>query len=51
MVKKLLNQLKAITGIYAMGFNPDSVKGLMLPILFVLIVGGGLSLLVWLLLY
>ncbi len=48
MVKKLLNRMKAITGIYALGFNPDSVKGLLLPILFVLIVGGGLSVLVWL---
>jgi hypothetical protein len=51
MVKKLLNQLKAITGIYALSFNPDSAKGLLPPILFVLIVGGGLSVLVWLLLY
>jgi hypothetical protein len=48
MGKKLLNQIKARTGIYALGFNRDSMIGLLLPILFVLIVGGGLSMLVWL---
>ena len=48
MGKKLLNQIKARTGIYGLGFNRDSMIGLLLPILFVLIVGGGLGMLVWL---
>lgn len=48
MGKKLLNLVKTWTGIYGLGFNRDSVVGLLLPILFVLIVGGGLSTLVWL---
>lgn len=48
MGKKLLDQFKARTGIYGLGFNRDSVVGLLLPILFVLIVGGGLSVFVWL---
>ncbi len=48
MGKKLLNLVKTRTGIYGLGFNRDSVVGLLLPILFVLIVGGGLSVLVWL---
>lgn len=48
MGKKLLNLVKTRTGIYGLGFNRDSVTGLLLPILFVLIVGGGLSVFVWL---
>lgn len=48
MGKKLLNLVKTRTGIYGLGFNRDSVVGLLIPILFVLIVGGGLSMLVWL---
>jgi hypothetical protein len=31
------------TGIYALGFDPDSVAGLLLPIIFVVVVGGILS--------
>ena len=35
------------TGIYALGFDPDSVAGLLLPIVFVIVVGGVLSLLIF----
>ena len=34
------------TGIYAFGFDPDSVAGLLLPILFVIVVGGVLAVLI-----
>jgi hypothetical protein len=34
------------TGIYALGFDPDSVAGLLLPIIFVIVVGGVLAFLV-----
>ncbi len=36
------------TGIYALGFNPQSVAGLLLPILFVILVGGIPAVLIWL---
>jgi hypothetical protein len=35
------------TGIYALGFDPDSVAGLLLPIVFVIVVGGALSLVIF----
>jgi hypothetical protein len=34
------------TGIYKLGFDPASLAGLLLPLLFVVIVGGGLTILV-----
>jgi hypothetical protein len=36
----MLNKLREWTGIYSLGFNPDSVLGLLLPIAFVVVVGG-----------
>ncbi len=40
MVRGLLNRLRAVTGIYEIGFNPSSVMGVLLPIAFVVLVGG-----------
>lgn len=40
MVRGLLNRLRAITGIYEFGFNQSSVLGVLLPIVFVILVGG-----------
>ncbi len=34
------------TGIYKLGFDPASFAGILLPLLFVIIVGGGLAVLV-----
>jgi hypothetical protein len=34
------------TGIYKLGFDPASFAGILLPMLFVIIVGGGLAVLV-----
>lgn len=34
------------TGIYKLGFDPASFLGIILPVLFVIIVGGGLAFLV-----
>jgi hypothetical protein len=39
-VAKVLNWLREVTGIYSLGFRKESFAGLMLPILFILIVGG-----------
>lgn len=36
----MLERLKEVTGIYRLGFERESFLGLMLPILFVIIVGG-----------
>ena len=36
----MLERLKEVTGIYRLGFERESFFGLILPILFVIIVGG-----------
>lgn len=36
----MLNRLRELTGIYGLGFNRDSMMGIILPFAFVLIVGG-----------
>jgi hypothetical protein len=36
----VLNRLRELIGIYGLGFNPDSVMGLILPFAIVIIVGG-----------
>ncbi len=36
----MVNRIKELTGIYSFGFDPESVKGIMLPIAFVVVVGG-----------
>ncbi len=40
---KFLDQLRARTGIYSLGFDPASIAGIALPVAFVVIVGGGLA--------
>ena len=39
----MLDNLKDMSGIYKLGFNKYSFLGIMLPLLFVVIVGGALS--------
>lgn len=39
----VLEHLKDVTGIYRLGFERESFLGLVLPILFVIIVGGGIG--------
>jgi len=36
----MLERFQEMTGIYRLGFNKDSFLGLVIPILFVLVVGG-----------
>jgi hypothetical protein len=36
----LFDQLKELTGIYRLGFERESFMGLVLPIIFVIVVGG-----------
>ncbi len=42
-MRKLVERIKEITGIYHLGFATESFLGIALPIAFVVIVGGGLS--------
>jgi ABC-type antimicrobial peptide transport system permease subunit len=42
----MLERIKELTGIYSLGFDKASMMGIMLPLAFVIIVGGGLSALV-----
>lgn len=42
-MRKLVERIKEITGIYHLGFARESFLGIALPIAFVVIVGGGLS--------
>lgn len=42
-MKKLIDRIKEMTGIYELGFSKESFIGIMLPVAFVVIVGGGLS--------
>ena len=48
MLHGLINRLREVTGIYGTGFERASVVGLLLPIAFVVLVGGLGALLVWL---
>ena len=43
---RMLDKIADKTGIYKLGFNPYSFLGIALPLLFVIIVGGGLAALV-----
>lgn len=43
---QMLERIKEMTGIYSLGFDKASFIGIMLPILFVVVVGGGLGVLV-----
>ncbi|MGB3306602.1 MAG: hypothetical protein WBA63_10490 [Thermomicrobiales bacterium] len=42
-MNKLLDRFRAESGVYSFGFDPASFAGVMLPLLFVIIVGGGIS--------
>lgn len=42
-MKKLIATIQEKTGIYGTGFNPASAAGILLPGLFVIIVGGGIA--------
>ena len=48
-MRGLIDRLKEITGIYGLGFDPASVLGIVLPLGFVMVVGGIGALLIWLL--
>lgn len=39
----MLDRIKEVTGIYSLGFDKASFLGIMLPLAFVIVVGGGLS--------
>lgn len=40
---KFLDELRRRSGIYSLGFDPASVAGFALPVLFVIVVGGALA--------
>lgn len=42
----LKDTLQDKTGIYRLGFNPYSLMGIVLPLLFVLVIGGALAFMV-----
>lgn len=37
---RAIQKVKDMTGVYGLGFNPDSAMGLALPVGFVVVVGG-----------
>lgn len=39
-MRALIARIQERTGIYGLGWDPDSVRGIILPIAFVVIVGG-----------
>lgn len=41
-MRGIVDRIKGMTGIYRLGFDPDSIMGVTLPIVFVVIVGGAL---------
>lgn len=43
MLHKLLDQIRSRTGIYSLGFDPASIAGIALPVIFVVVVGGAVS--------
>lgn len=45
---KLIDRIKALTGVYSTGIDPASAAGFLLPGIFVIVVGGGLA--AWILL-
>lgn len=42
-MQKLLDRFREESGVYSLGFNPASFAGVILPLLFVIIVGGAIS--------
>ncbi|MBA2753129.1 MAG: hypothetical protein H0U40_01525 [Chloroflexia bacterium] len=41
-MRGMIERIKEVTGIYRLGFDPDSIMGVTLPIGIVVIVGGAL---------
>ncbi|MEJ7762585.1 MAG: hypothetical protein WKF80_07300 [Thermomicrobiales bacterium] len=41
-MRGVIERIKGLTGIYRLGFDPDSIMGITLPIGIVVIVGGAL---------
>ena len=48
-MRGLIDRVRELTGIYGIGFDRASVLGVLLPVGFVVGIGGGGALLVWLL--
>ncbi len=48
MLHEMTNRLRERSGIYGLGFKQASVVGLLLPIAFVILIGGLGALLIWL---
>lgn len=44
----MFDRIRALTGIYGLGFDRASVLGVLLPVAFVVLLGGLGALLVWL---
>ena len=44
----MINRIRELTGIYGLGFNPASALGVLLPVAFVVLIGGLGALIVWL---
>ena len=45
-VGDVLDRIRELTGIYGLGFRRESILGLVLPIAFVVLVGGAIALLI-----
>jgi hypothetical protein len=39
-MKRMIERGKELSGVYGLGFNPDSFLGIAIPIAFVVLVGG-----------
>jgi hypothetical protein len=46
-VVEVMDRIREWTGIYGLGFRKESVLGLVLPIAFVVLVGGAIALIIW----
>ncbi len=42
-----IDKARELSGIYRLGFEPESFMGLVLPITFVIIIGGILGFVIW----
>ncbi len=43
----MLDRIRELTGIYGLGFRKESILGLVVPIAFVVVVGGAIAALIW----
>lgn len=39
-MRGLINRVKELTGVYSLGFERESMMGITLPVIFVLVIGG-----------